>query len=94
MSFVICHLSVLKTHLSLTHPVAQVMFFLRGVGIKIESGCLQKGVFDFEKGALIPFRTMNYHGDKIYNRVAPTKISLHKNMKGLKVFLWISCICS
>ena len=52
VSFVICHLSVLKTHLSLTHPVAQLMFFLRGVGIKIESGCLQKGCLILKRGLL------------------------------------------
>ena len=61
-----------------------------GVGIEIEIG----GEW-FWKGALNPFRTMNYHDDQINNPVVPPKILLHKkNTKGLELFLWISCIYS
>ena len=66
-----CHLSFLKTHISLTDP--------RMFGINIESEVWRKGV-------LTPLCTMNYRDDKMHNTVGPPRILLHKkNQEGIFV---------
>ena len=67
----VCNLSVLKTHYLSEPPSCSIVEFLRGVGIKIETGGLYKRV-------LTPFRNMNYHDAKMHNVVVPPKTLLHK----------------
>ena len=51
--------------------------------------------FDFEKGVLTPFPTVNYNDDKINSTVVPPKILLHKNnTKKVEGIFVVTCIYS
>ena len=74
-------------------PCCSIVGLLRGPGIAIEGSC-RKGWLDFERVVLTPFSLWTTWMTKCII-VVPPKILLHKkNTKGLKVFLWISCIYS
>ena len=100
---VVYDLSVFKTYCLSDPPSCLIVWFLRGmgergrgsgIGIKLGEECRRKWL-DFERVIPIPFRIMNNHDHKMFHAVVPPKIPIHKrNLKGLKVFLYISCIYS